>query len=217
MDYRGNDQIAYIIRKLGASPNSRRAVAVLWDPLIDQEQPHGPCLNFISFNIHNDELFASIVFRSHDLFKAWPKNVLGLMRLQRHVVDRINERHGMRLKPGRFTVISISAHIYEQDFADAKAVVDQHLSIIQRLNVDPKGLFVVDIETGTIRVEYRSNAGELLQVFEGKNGEDLYQQIANNDIFSFFVHSAYLGYQISKAESCLNDGRPYVQDAAPDS
>jgi dihydropteroate synthase len=98
----------------------------------------------------------------------------------------------------------------------AQDAVEKHLSVIQRLNLDPKGLFVVSVKGDLIRVEYRSNAGELLQVFEGKNGEDLYREISNNDIFSFFVHSAYLGYQISKAEGCIRQGVPYVQDRAPD-
>lgn len=218
-NYNGIDQIDFIINKLGTNPETRRAVAVLWNPQTDAENPHGPCLNFLSFNIHHNEVYATIIFRSQDIFKAWPKNTLGLMHLQKHITEELNKRYGKQYKPGKFTITSISAHIYSEDWAEAKNYVDNHLSIIQRLNVDPKGLFVVMIDTdkNMIRIEYRSNQGELLQVFEGQSGEELYKEISNNDVFSFFVHSAYLGYQISKAETCLRLGVQFVQDKAPDS
>ena len=53
-----------------------------------------------------------------------------------------------------------------------------------------------------------------MKVLKGKSGEELYKEIANNDLFSFFAHSAYLGYEIAKAEQCLKMGLPYVQDRA---
>lgn len=210
-NFHGTDQIAYIIDKLGKFPFTRRAVAVLWQPERDREDEHGPCLNFLSCNIHGDAIYMSVLFRSNDLYNAWYKNVLALMKLQQHITAQINAKFGTSYVPGKFTVTCVSAHIYEHNFKDARETVEQNLQHLTNLIVDPKGLFLVRINGG-IEVEYRSNAGERLALFKGSDGEALYKSIARDDVFSFFAHSAYLGYEIAKAEQCLRTGVPYVQD-----
>lgn len=216
-NFKGNNQVDFIIEKLGNFPFTRRAVAVLWQPELDQDDEHGPCLNLISCNLHNDEVYMSVVFRSNDIYGAWYKNVLGLMKLQKYITSKINEKFSTTYSAGKFTITCISAHIYKHDFRNSIDAVEKNINFINRLMIDPKGLFVVRIlEDKTLEVEYRTNEGELIQKFHGKNGEELYKNISNNDIFSFFVHSAYLGYQISKAENCMKLGIPYVQDKAPD-
>ena len=215
--YCGVDQIGYIVDKLGKKPYSRRAVAVLWNPQTDEEDEHGPCLNLLACNIHGDEVFMTAVFRSQDLYGAWVRNVLGLMMLQKEITERINAKYGTSYGPGRFSVLSVSAHIYRHDFKAASEVVREHEGHANRLLLDPKGLFVISITPKkTIKVEYRSNDGQLLESFEEADGASLYKTIANSEIFSFFVHSAYLGYQIAKAENALRAGAPYVQDGAPE-
>jgi thymidylate synthase len=216
-NFKGINQIDFIIDKLGNFPFTRRAVAVLWQPDKDQDDEHGPCLNLISCNIHNDEVYMSVVFRSNDIYGAWYKNVLGLMKLQKYIVDKINEKFQTTYAAGKFTITCISAHIYKHEFKAALEAAEKNINFINRLMIDPKGLFVVRVlQDKTLEVEYRTNEGELIQKFTGKSGEELYKNISNNDIFSFFVHSAYLGYQISKAENCMRLGLPYVQDKAPD-
>lgn len=210
----GRNQIQYIIDKLGKFPFSRRAVSVLWQPDRDQEDEHGPCLNFLSCNIHGDMVYMTVLFRSNDTYNAWPKNVLGLMRLQQYITEQINAKYGTTYAPGKFTITCVSAHIYKHNFRDALALVEQNINELDRLIVDPKGLFIITVKAGEIEVTYRSNAGELLEVFRGRNGEELYKNITRNDVFSFFTHSAYLGYEIAKAEQCMQLGIPYVQDKA---
>jgi len=190
---------------------------VLWNPQTDEEDEHGPCLNLLACNIHGDEVFMTAVFRSQDLYGAWVRNVLGLMMLQKEITERINAKYGTSYGPGRFSVLSVSAHIYRHDFKAASEVVREHEWHANRLLLDPKGLFVISITPKkTIKVEYRSNDGQLLESFEEADGASLYKTIANSEIFSFFVHSAYLGYQIAKAENALRAGAPYVQDGAPE-
>ena len=41
------DQVAYIIQKLGTAPVSRRAIAVTWNPAIDEELDDCPCLQLV--------------------------------------------------------------------------------------------------------------------------------------------------------------------------
>ena len=41
------DQIAYIVDKLKSSPNSRRAIAITWNPVIDESLDACPCLQLI--------------------------------------------------------------------------------------------------------------------------------------------------------------------------
>ncbi|HLC67205.1 MAG TPA: thymidylate synthase [Candidatus Nanoarchaeia archaeon] len=208
----GRNQVQYIIDKLGMHPYSRRAVAVLWQPEKDQEEEHGPCLNYLSCNIHDNAVYMTVLFRSNDIYNAWPKNVLSLMRLQQYIVAQINSRSHTSYVPGKFTITSVSAHVYQHNFREVLELIEQNINHLARFVVDPKGLFVVEVKEGLIQVEYRTNEGELIQTFSGKNGEELYKDIARDDIFSFFAHSAYLGYQIAKAEQSLKLGIPYVQD-----
>jgi len=42
------DQIAYIIDKLKSSPTTRRAIAITWNPVIDEKLDDCPCLQLIS-------------------------------------------------------------------------------------------------------------------------------------------------------------------------
>jgi thymidylate synthase len=226
-NFHGINQVDFIVEKLGKHPYSRRAVAVLWEPGKDEEDEHGPCLNMLSCNIHGDEVYMSVVFRSNDTYGAWFKNVMALMKLQNYIVGKINEKFQTTYTPGKFTITSISAHIYRHDFKSALDTVEKHFDHVSRLVLDPKGLFVIRIaenqekangetKNKELEVEYRSNEGELLEVFRGKSGEELYRSIASHEIFSFFVHSAYLGYQIAKAEHCMKQGIPYIQDRAPE-
>jgi Thymidylate synthase len=41
------DQIGYIIRKLQSSPASRRALAITWNPVVDEQLDDCPCLQLV--------------------------------------------------------------------------------------------------------------------------------------------------------------------------
>ncbi len=120
------DQIAYIIKKLRDEPVSRRAVAVTWNPAIDESLDDCPCLQLIQCIIRKEEeneeekekehtqlLDMKVVFRSNDMLSAAGANMYALARLQQYIADAVG------VPIGAYTHISLVPHIYyKRDVAD---------------------------------------------------------------------------------------------------
>jgi len=105
-DFKEKDQIRYVIEKIRKNPNTRRAVASLWDPLTDSEKEEVPCLSFLEFLKREGKLHLTAVLRSNEMEKAWPANAFGLARLLEHVAKETGS------EAGTLTTLSISAHVY---------------------------------------------------------------------------------------------------------
>jgi len=104
------DQIDYVIRRLIASKDTRRATATTWIPPVDASKDEVPCMILDDFKIRFGKLHLVAVFRSHDFAGAYPANLFGLSRLLEYVSERVGTA------PGTITTLSISAHIYEHDW-----------------------------------------------------------------------------------------------------
>lgn len=104
------DQIDYVVRRLRASPNSRRASAVTWIPPVDSKKEEVPCMMVDDFKIREGRLHLAALFRSHDFAGAYPANLYGLTRLLEYVAERVGA------EPGSITTVSCSAHIYDHDW-----------------------------------------------------------------------------------------------------
>ena len=104
------DQIDYVVRRLRASPNSRRASAVTWIPPVDTKKEEVPCMMVDDFKIREERLHLTALFRSHDFAGAYPANLYGLTRLLEYVAERVGAQ------PGSITTVSCSAHIYDHDW-----------------------------------------------------------------------------------------------------
>jgi len=104
------DQIEQIIRRLKASPSSRRATAVTWIPMVDSVKDEVPCMIVDDFKLRDGCLNLSVFFRSHDYAGAYPANLYGLARVLEHVSKEIGAR------PGSISTTSASAHVYEHDW-----------------------------------------------------------------------------------------------------
>jgi len=102
------DQLEAIINKLKKNPNTRRAVIVLWNPLIDNFVEEVPCLNLLSFLIRERKLNLTAVFRSNDMVGAWPANAYALIRLLEYVCTEL------KTEKGDVTTLSISGHFYKR-------------------------------------------------------------------------------------------------------
>lgn len=110
------NQIDYVIHKLRVSPNSRRAVAITWDPRKDALVDEVPCLNHFVFMTREGVLDLSVMIRSNDMYGAWPANVYALGELLDHVSRETD------LESGTITTLSVNAHIYEHDWEKAEQV-----------------------------------------------------------------------------------------------
>ncbi|MBN2517501.1 MAG: thymidylate synthase [Candidatus Altiarchaeota archaeon] len=113
----GIDQLGFIIKRLKKNEGSRRATAVTWIPPIDERNEEVPCLIMVDFKIREKKLNLTAVFRSNDMFGAWPANAYGLTRLCEYVAK------GANVGVGTITTLSISAHIYEHDWKNVKRVL----------------------------------------------------------------------------------------------
>jgi len=212
-----HDQIARLKARLHEAIYTRRAVAVTWDVAQDSQSDNPPCLVEITAAVQQDKLFLSVVFRSHDVFNAWPQNTYALRRLQKEIADD----SGLSL--GALTVISHSAHIYEGRWKLAKDLVASFQPRHVEWKSDPRGYFVINVrraglrqngveEAGMITVQHSTLEGFTPYYFEGKTARQLSLEIAREKLASQDEHYAYLGRELMKAEIALKLGLEYVQD-----
>ncbi|MDD1672863.1 MAG: thymidylate synthase [Methanomicrobiales archaeon] len=100
------NQIDYIIEKLEKSPASRRALAITWNPVVDEQLDDCPCLQLVQCILRDNHLHMKVVFRSNDMLSAAGPNMYALVRLQQWIAERLS------LEIGSYTHISLIPHIY---------------------------------------------------------------------------------------------------------
>jgi len=116
------DQLALAVERVAKTPYTRRAVATTSVPNLDPFLKEDvPCLREFQLRCPEDAdghlvLNVSTAWRSRDLFKAWPDNVVGLTFLFQMLARQIQEKAGRPVKLGSYADYSFSLHIYGQDF-----------------------------------------------------------------------------------------------------
>ena len=106
------NQINWIKKRLEESPNTRRGVAVIWKPDEDVCSNNPPCLQWVQALIRAGNLNLKVLFRSHDVLKGWPSNILAIAEMQRRMAEELN------VDVGYLEVISSIPHIYIKSDAD---------------------------------------------------------------------------------------------------
>lgn len=69
------NQLEIIIERLKENSGSNRAVAVVYNPGLDRREEHIPCFNWMQALIRDNMLYLSIMFRSNDIYNAFPSNM----------------------------------------------------------------------------------------------------------------------------------------------
>jgi thymidylate synthase len=100
------DQIAYIVKKIRSSANTRRAIAITWNPVIDEKLDDCPCLQLVQCVMREGKLQMKVVFRSNDILTAAGANMYALVQLQKFIADQLG------VPCGTYTHISLVPHIY---------------------------------------------------------------------------------------------------------
>jgi thymidylate synthase len=100
------NQIDYIVEKLRDSQVSRRAIAITWNPVIDEQLDDCPCLQLIQCVVRNDFLDMRVIFRSNDMLTAAGSNMYALVQLQKYIANQLE------VLCGTYTHISLVPHIY---------------------------------------------------------------------------------------------------------
>ncbi|NJP09889.1 MAG: thymidylate synthase [Leptolyngbyaceae cyanobacterium RU_5_1] len=210
----GQDQIEQVIRKLINEIDAASAVMSLWR-VEDHDAGGSPCLNHIWLRVVDNELSLTAVFRSNDMFSAWPANAIGLRALQAHIRDSIADRSHYNLRLGPLITISQSAHIYDDCWENAdRLIANQYPAICnQRHYDDPCGNFLIEADDKEIIVTQTTpGSGEIVKQYSGKDPLRLVREICSNSPAIQPDHIGYLGIELQKVVECFRTGKQYIQD-----
>ncbi|MFH1211681.1 MAG: thymidylate synthase [Candidatus Woesearchaeota archaeon] len=120
--YNGIDQINdFIIPLFKTAPLSKRGVIVFFQPDKDSivAKKEIPGMLTMNFNIRNSKLNTTTIIRSNDFFYGWPGNVVQCFFLAEYISKELN------IPIGTMTTISVSAHIFKDQFEDIKKVLKE--------------------------------------------------------------------------------------------
>lgn len=111
----------YIIPKLKAKLDTRKAVAVVWYPLSDSKisKEFCPAALAFDFKVRGGKLNLITFLRSNDIFFGWPVNIYQFYLLQKYIQTKI------RVELGTISTVSTSAHIYEDVLQYAELVIKE--------------------------------------------------------------------------------------------
>ncbi|MFA5871501.1 MAG: thymidylate synthase [Parcubacteria group bacterium] len=206
------NQLKKIIAKLKKDRNTREAVGTLFDPTIDHDAEHRPCIVLIQALYNQEKLHLNAYVRSHDLFGGWPLNAFGLRRLQKNICDET------KLLMGPLTIISASAHVYDFNWDEAQKITAAQDKGYQ-FEEDPRGYFKIEInrKNKEIIVSHFSPEGSLLETIKQdglarKASIEIAKKIDQNLGISLIAHALDLGAELQKAETAIKLDLDYIQD-----
>ncbi len=206
------DQIQYMIKKLKECNTSRRAVSTLWYPPVDQIEKSPACINLIQALQVDGKLHLFATVRSHDMFKAALLNAVGLRAVQEEIAKTV----GMEI--GKLSITSNSAHIYEDDWDNAKKLVQCSIwerpanIVLKEGEEDPRAVVLVRIEGRKLVAEVMTKDGELIATIEGETANEACIKLANLDLLFSPRHYTDIARQLQKAEIARDLGIEFEQD-----
>ncbi len=204
----GMSQVQAAVSKLKKNIDTRRAIAFTWHPEDHVKSDTPPCLTQISWRVQHNKLFQTVVFRSHDMYEGWPMNLYALRRLQENISKDLN------VECGPLTCLSISAHIYENRWEDAKDILKKQLKVDHAtFECDKRGVFHIGAEGEEMVVTHLTKDGQKTGFeFRGKEVHTLLDEVVQSNLMSRMDHAAYMGRELQKLWVCMKLGKPYVQD-----
>jgi len=107
-DYGGRDQVAWVIERLRADPETRSATITTFEPLTDTS--YIPCVSLLDFWRADGALELVVYAHSLDFGKKAYGNLVELARLQHEVAE------GAGQPVGRLVIHCKSAHVYEPEY-----------------------------------------------------------------------------------------------------
>jgi thymidylate synthase len=106
-DYDGRDQVAWVIERLRADPETRSATITTFQPLADTS--YIPCVSLLDFWIAQGKLELVVYAHSLDFGKKAYGNLVELARLQDEVAAAVE------VPAGPLVIHAKSAHVYEPE------------------------------------------------------------------------------------------------------
>lgn len=203
-----------------AKQESRKAYISLWDSVrdLDPDSETVPCLTSLQFDLdasHNLNLLAN--FRSSEIFRALPCNILGLRTLQAEAVKNYNQRNSKVVSMGNLYLNLNNAHIYNFNLEEAKSSISLNAKLILKTNYDdPTGLYLISVvDENKIQVDWNTYAGDLLARYQSTakkstvNGIIQSIQLDNPEIQA--NHLVYLVQELNSAQEAIQQKSSYHQ------
>jgi thymidylate synthase len=106
-DYEGHDQVAWVIERLRADPETRSATITTFQPLADTS--YIPCVSVLDFWIADGKVELVVYAHSLDFGKKAYGNLVELARLQHEVAAAV------AVPVGPLLIHAKSAHVYEPE------------------------------------------------------------------------------------------------------
>jgi len=126
----GFDQVDWMVSRLREAGHTRRAQVTTWFPihvlheakaggliLGDNLRQYPPCLQRVWCRVVDKKLEMHSHWRSRDIWKAMPLNMLALTDLQREIAARLG------VEVGAYMDASDSLHVYERDLEEARSAL----------------------------------------------------------------------------------------------
>lgn len=207
------DQLEEVSNKLKTDPDSSQCTISLWDVETDTFSKSPPCLTNIWVRLIRGKLIMIATFRSHDVYTAYPSNVMALRELQGILLDKLYELSDKIYDAGELIINSQSAHIYGHSFQHTDDVLKEHYR--PEINYsDPVGNFVITFSNSLltilkISVTQTNPAGLPVAEYSGNNPLILLREIASANPGIQAAHLGYLGIELQKAAT---QGLDYKQD-----
>jgi len=120
-DYGGRDQVAWVIDRLRADPETRSATITTFEPLTDTS--YIPCISLLDFWRVEGALELVVYAHSLDFGKKAYGNLVELARLQHEVATAVG------LPVGALVVHAKSAHLYEPELETMRLVTASALHL----------------------------------------------------------------------------------------
>jgi thymidylate synthase len=115
-DYEGRDQVAWVIERLRADPETRSATITTFQPLADTS--YIPCVSLLDFWIAQGRLELVVYAHSLDFGKKAYGNLVELARLQHEVAAAV------AAPTGSLVIHAKSAHVYEPELETMRRLTE---------------------------------------------------------------------------------------------
>jgi thymidylate synthase len=140
------DQIANLIERLKANPDSRRHIVSAWNVAEVENMALPPCHSLFQFYVANGKLSCQLYQRSADLFLGVPFNIASYALLTMMVAQVCN------LEPGDFVHTFGDAHIYSNHFDQVKLQLSREPLPLPQLRLNPEVKSIFDFKYEDIEV-----------------------------------------------------------------
>lgn len=166
-----------------------------------------PCLNLVHALVQKNKLYFTCFFRSNDIYDGWPRNAIGLRKLQKMICERTG------FEMAHLTIISNSAQIYERCYEKANNIIEKTSKNVS-WDKDPNGSILINInkEEENIIITHLDFEGKKIDEFKVKSAIEGYKRIAEEFKISDISHGLDIGCELQKAEIAIELKIDYIQD-----